>query len=296
MVCPSSLRINKVVLWCAQSKLWKLTNFDLTTEATSKVGRPTHYSRGTATYRAPELLRKNPIFTNKVDIWALGCILHELATLSLTFGSDWEVRECYTTDIFPAISVHASIEFLQHHILENIKELLHRDPRQRMRASDLHGIFCAYCFVLDTPVTECFQRVSYPTYVEWKQLVVELWNRSLKNDFLHFQSELLFQLAAFYQKKGEHGDFYLTKAQNFLRHLENYVSPNISAPYPSSSLIRPTPASAFIPPSDYNPVINPSMANREFRTTLPDVEIRHSRPGLGGQWTLIEECVTERRQ
>ena len=197
--------INKVVLWCAQSKLWKLTDFGLTSEATSNVGRPTQYSRGTASYRAPELLTTNPIFTNKVDIWALGCILHELATLSLTFRSDWDVRECYITDSFPVIFVHASTEFLQHHILENIKELLHRDPRQRMRASDLRGIFRAYCFFLNTPVTEYFQHVvSYPTYVEWKQLVVELQNPSLKNDFLHFQSELLYQLVALSQKKGEH--------------------------------------------------------------------------------------------
>ena len=195
--------INKVVLWCAQSKLWKLTDFGLTTEATSKVGRPTRYSRGTASYRAPELLTKNPIFTNKVDIWALGCILHELATSTLTFGTDWEVRECYTTDSFPAIFVHASTEFLQHHILENIKELLHRVPRQRLRASDLRKLFRAYCFVLDTPFTECFQRaVTYPTYVEWKVLVAELWKRT--RFFPRFQSELLYQLATFYRSKGEH--------------------------------------------------------------------------------------------
>src|SRR5271170_8012881 len=103
MVSPYLLafqNINVSVLYCPEVKLWKLTDFGLSTEATSKVGHPTRYSRGTANYRAPELLSEvDPVFTNKVDIWCLGCIIHELATWRLTFRSDWEVQKCYETNI-----------------------------------------------------------------------------------------------------------------------------------------------------------------------------------------------------
>jgi serine/threonine protein kinase len=44
-------------------------------------------SRGTPGYRAPELL--NPgVYNEKVDIWALGCILYELVKQLPIFDSD----------------------------------------------------------------------------------------------------------------------------------------------------------------------------------------------------------------
>ena len=55
----------------------------------------TELARGTPCYRAPELLVDNdPVFTNKVDIFALGCILFELVTGGIkAFASDWQVHE-----------------------------------------------------------------------------------------------------------------------------------------------------------------------------------------------------------
>ena len=42
---------------------------------------------GSPSYMAPELLASNgrTNITPKVDVWALGCIMHELATLEVTF-------------------------------------------------------------------------------------------------------------------------------------------------------------------------------------------------------------------
>src|SRR5271155_1993182 len=173
MVCHRAgvlQNVNRIVLYCSRVKLWKLTDFGLSTEATSKVGRPTLYSRGTASYRAPELLRElDPVYTNKVDIWCLGCILHELMTSKFTFRSDWETQRCYETDIVPDISVPASTEFLRHHIRQNIQDLLHRDPEHRPRASDLRQIFGVYCLLLDLSITDkLLHCVWYPTYLEWK--------------------------------------------------------------------------------------------------------------------------------
>lgn len=70
------------VLYSHQKNLWKLTDFGISAEATSKNALATYSAKGTSSYRAPEVLREAE-FTNKVDIWALGCVLYELATLKI---------------------------------------------------------------------------------------------------------------------------------------------------------------------------------------------------------------------
>jgi hypothetical protein len=52
-----------------------------------------NFSRGTESYRAPELIREHPVFTKKVDIWAVGCIFYEIVTSRKAFHGDWRVRE-----------------------------------------------------------------------------------------------------------------------------------------------------------------------------------------------------------
>jgi NIMA (never in mitosis gene a)-related kinase len=41
---------------------------------------------GTPIYTSPEVLRKQP-FDYKIDIWALGCIVHYIACLEIPFNS-----------------------------------------------------------------------------------------------------------------------------------------------------------------------------------------------------------------
>ena len=49
----------------------------------------TRYGHGSNGYRAPELMEGE--YTTKVDIWAMGCILYELATGKRAFENDWAV-------------------------------------------------------------------------------------------------------------------------------------------------------------------------------------------------------------
>ena len=55
--------------------------------------RTTDFSRGTGGYRAPELIKENSKYNNKVDIWALGCILYELVVGQTAFNNDWNLLE-----------------------------------------------------------------------------------------------------------------------------------------------------------------------------------------------------------
>src|SRR5271155_1059326 len=90
MVNPQTISAN-VVLYSHQQKTWKIADFGLTVEGSSKKAYTTQFARGTCSYRAPELLRASPTFNNKVDIWAMGCILYELVYATKAFPSDEEL-------------------------------------------------------------------------------------------------------------------------------------------------------------------------------------------------------------
>jgi serine/threonine protein kinase len=70
--------------------VWKVADFGISTEGTSITALKTTQSRGTDGYRAPELIHEGR-YSNKVDIWALGCILYLLATGKSPFFRDWDV-------------------------------------------------------------------------------------------------------------------------------------------------------------------------------------------------------------
>lgn len=55
--------------------------------------QPTQLSRGVTRYRAPELLLEYATFTDKVDIWALGCTAYWLLTRQERFRNDFDACE-----------------------------------------------------------------------------------------------------------------------------------------------------------------------------------------------------------
>jgi serine/threonine protein kinase len=62
-------------------------NHNPASEATSKMNTA-RYSRGTPNYRAPEVIAEDAGY-NKIDIWALGCIVFELSTGVKLFRDDF---------------------------------------------------------------------------------------------------------------------------------------------------------------------------------------------------------------
>jgi serine/threonine protein kinase len=79
-----------LVLYSRTESEWKIADFGLSAEGSSKRENTTRYARGTDGYRAPELMQAPCTFNNKVDIWGLGCIAYEILTHKKAFQSDWE--------------------------------------------------------------------------------------------------------------------------------------------------------------------------------------------------------------
>lgn len=94
-----SVALLTLVLYSSKDSAWKLADFGFTCEGTSSQFQISGLVRGTSGYRAPELLAEPATYTNKVDIWAMGCILHELAVARKAFINDQAVLDYRTSNM-----------------------------------------------------------------------------------------------------------------------------------------------------------------------------------------------------
>jgi serine/threonine protein kinase len=94
------------------------------------------FGRGTTCYPAPELLTQNE-YNNKIDIWAIGCILYELATFKKAFQSDINLYR-YTLGQIPFEVVLTDFdEETAVGIKQIILKILRLEPRSRPSAREL---------------------------------------------------------------------------------------------------------------------------------------------------------------
>src|SRR5271154_5475099 len=133
------LKANKVLL-SVNSNAWKITDFGLTFEGTSRVKYTTQNSRGTQGYRAIELLKLvEPGYVTKAsDIWALGCIFYELAFQSKAFSNDLAVWDyVYRTHKLEGVRRLEVNERTAACVRELIKRTLEEDWSKRPAAGDV---------------------------------------------------------------------------------------------------------------------------------------------------------------
>jgi serine/threonine protein kinase len=154
-----------VVLYSGEYQAWKIADFGLTSEGTSKRAHTTRYAHGTSSYRSPELI-ENEKYTNKVDIWAIGCILYELIFKTKAFSEDWAVlrysESCRSTGkllVLPfeneTIPDEARKTFLSNIILD----MLDIDDTRRPGARNLYEKFITW----GAPIQ---LRAATPIYLE----------------------------------------------------------------------------------------------------------------------------------
>ena len=176
---------------------------------------PTLYARGTGGYRAPEILNENPMFTNKVDIWALGCIFFDLYTGKTPFNDDWSVREYHSKSedlTLPGPNV-ANVDLairslrlgpLSRHDDALLSQLLARDPTTRPRVANLCLFFEAQC-LLTSAVVAIQERSIPPREVPFDREMFSLADQSEepKRPIIRFGNA--------YRRRSEYGmqDYYI---------------------------------------------------------------------------------------
>ena len=122
----------------------------MTREGTSKGHFATNDSRGTPSYRAPELLKEISFYNNKSDIWALGCILYEVATKKKAFSDDWGVLQydqsgkkiSISDDQYVSLVIQKSEK--RNDIEKIVQAMLECDFSKRPSAKKLLRIFSEY--------------------------------------------------------------------------------------------------------------------------------------------------------
>ena len=167
------LSSNVLVMFSSRNNSWKIGDFGTAAEDISEPVCPTRcQGRGTACYRAPELIAEKPVYSTKTDIWGLGCILFELATAEKAFKGDWNVYEYAQTNDSPKISVPTWPKNLELHLSEIVCKLLAIDWDQRPYASEICETCSSYTRLLDPEIAQpVIDHTDFLPYAGWKQVI-----------------------------------------------------------------------------------------------------------------------------
>jgi serine/threonine protein kinase len=183
--------------------MWKVCDFGVSREVTSKSEYTTQLKRGTAGYRPPELRNngnhEKAKYSAKVDVWALGCTLYELVTFTQAFPYP-NALETYCTSgeklLLNIVSTSPCPAFLKHSLHGFIEDLLTINPRTRPGADYVARAATAWSHYLSTALLD--KKVmakmnatsNHPSYQQWKALMTE-------------EDDLPDRMAAHYQSKGD---------------------------------------------------------------------------------------------
>lgn len=152
------------VLYASREHIWKITDFGASAVATSKRAEETSQYRGTASYRAPELIADKGVYTNKVDMWALGCILYELVATKKAFRDDWQARG-YSLGQIPLPSLPDLASSWPSSAIVNLtrtmRRLLEVDWGQRPSAAKAADLFTHNRYNLETGLVTSLLTESY---------------------------------------------------------------------------------------------------------------------------------------
>lgn len=114
-----------------------MADFGFSSEATSGSLKGSGHGRGHDGYRPPEVLKEESQYNNKADIWAMGCILYELAVGRKAFSNDWATWN-YTVSQGINFEIPLDENFsdaCKVPIAKNITRMLAIDPQSRPSAT-----------------------------------------------------------------------------------------------------------------------------------------------------------------
>src|SRR5277367_7080120 len=130
----------QLVLYSSIGGWWKIADFGIISPGTTSRSLTTTSARGKEGYRAPELFHHfKSTYTNKVDVWSLGCILYELSTEQKAFRDDMDTyrfaqgESNLEISFAPWLIHHPAISVLKAWILQALLP----EPEARPSARDL---------------------------------------------------------------------------------------------------------------------------------------------------------------
>lgn len=165
--------LTSLVLLSLNDAAWKITDFGLTAEGTSRRAYTTQWSRGTESYRGPELLREGAVVSMRSDIWALGCILYELLFGKKAFPRDFHAFEFASNKRRPDIPIIPELvdERLNSVAVQLTCAMLDSEWWKRPTARDLLKALSSLCEeATDVCVLACRERDTSHQDMKYKRL------------------------------------------------------------------------------------------------------------------------------
>ena len=131
---PRDLKPNSLFL--DNNKALKMGDFGISNQLSSNNKYATS-NVGTSNYMAREIISGNR-YNNKVDIWALGCIIYELCTLEVCFQSNYLIGLCNKINNEP----HGKINLNVYHkeLQDLIDLLLKKNYKERPDINEVYSI------------------------------------------------------------------------------------------------------------------------------------------------------------
>ena len=139
--CKRSLPVElNSVLYSYGKGLWKIADVGLTSDGTTTLAIHTEGGYETVGYKAPEILLKQQ-FTNRSDIWAVGCILFDgCSSLRRAFSSDIETTRFAERNGDMSLALDGLAEPRQSSLIELTRKTLDINPGNRSSAEDLRAL------------------------------------------------------------------------------------------------------------------------------------------------------------
>lgn len=195
------------MLYSPEADLWKIGDFGFSSQVTCASGGAllSLEGKGTPGFRAPELLgmdQSAPTFNEKVDIWALGCILHELVTEEPAFSHDWAAWDYYHSKEDVGLELDELPKVMQSYCSGGLNSLLHRIPQERPSATDLCRLVNCYSSLSHESLRCVLNDLQdHPTYRQLAEMIAcgeqwrSLWTEWYQNNVEHSVTSLILQVS-----------------------------------------------------------------------------------------------------
>ena len=165
------------VLYCHRDNTWKVAGFGVAAEHPATLSN----------YYCPELLQNKTTFTNETDLWALGCLIYEIAALEPAFNSPSDICQYHSRKTPLRPSDPRVSEFLYCQFIES---LLNESGSTRPTARDTSTLFSIYRQLLEQPLGRWLDSLS--PKIPWAQWI-ELGSKKSPQ-------EIALKIAEFYEE------------------------------------------------------------------------------------------------
>lgn len=135
-----AMKLTFEVLYSSRDSKWKLSDFGFVVEHSSKRAISTKDMETIESYQSPEVAFESSPCSFKLDIWALGCIVYEMATQRKAFSNGGDLRKFVLCPhkfvLGPLNSTNTDdITFRIRELEVLINDMLQIDPGKRPTAS-----------------------------------------------------------------------------------------------------------------------------------------------------------------